>query len=326
MRGPGPRRAPCRPAQGPCPARRIPGWPGTKRVAPPGLPRGASGAVGGMRMGGRSAVQAAAWVLVCALGAGCGGAAGSAGGGQAAGSGTGQVFGTTAQQELARLQGCVPTPNGQTIKYLAADADHPPTFAVPTGTPSIGQTLAGWPSKPAIMLGNCRDTEMWVYLMADSKNFYIAVKVDSTLAPVEGTPDAPWSGDVVQFAFDPQDDRENHPGNPGGYGDDDDEMGMVLLGGQASLFRNIGPGGQVMPPDSLPGGKVAVTRKNGITLYEAAVPWNQIGASVGSTFGFDVAASAGGAPYQPPQYGYEWTQGIIETKWPYAFAQLTVKK
>ena len=223
------------------------------------------------------------------------------------------------------LQNCTPTQPTSTGQWgvLATDSTNPPTFKVPSGTPTVGNSLTTWPSTPMIQMGNCKTTEVWVYTMADSQYLYLAVKVESTYPPVAGTDAAPWSGDVVQFGIDGADDRANHPGNPSGYDKTDDvEGGMVLLGTQASLFSDIAPKGTAMPPQSIAGSKVSINRSNGVTLYEGALPWSAIYTSPGHTFGFNIAVSAGGAPYSAP-YGFEWTHGIIGTKWPYAFAQLT---
>lgn len=272
----------------------------------------------GVRVRGRRWLGAA--VAVGLLAVGCGG--GSKGG--AAGN-AGDPFAKGAQGQLSALKGCKPTSHGGKWHYLAHTASKPPAYTVAAGTPKVGATLQGWPTTPMVVLGNCSNTEAWVYSMADAKNFYLAVKVDSTLPVVAGTDSAPWSGDLVQFGVDGADDRANHPGNPGGYdSSDDSEMGMILLSGTPSLFENYGPN-QTMPPGSISGGQVAITRKSGVTLYEAAVPWGVMMAKPGKTFGFNVAFSAGGAPYQSPNYGFEWTHGIIGTKWPYAFAQLTAK-
>ena len=223
------------------------------------------------------------------------------------------------------LQNCTPTANGTQWKVVNTDTKNPPTFSVPTGTPTIGSSLASWPATPMVQMGDCKTTEAWVYTMADSKNLYIAVKVQSVYPPVAGTDSAPWSGDVVQFAIDGADDRANHPGNPGGYDTTDDtEAGMVLLNGKGYLFADVSPTGTSMPPTNIPGSQVVVTRSSGVTIYEGSIPLSQAKITAGHTFGFNIAVSAGGPPYAAP-YGFEWTHGIIGTKWPYAFAQLTAK-
>jgi hypothetical protein len=174
-----------------------------------------------------------------------------------------------------------------------------------------------------VQMGDCKTTEGWVYAMADSKNLYIAVKVQSVYPAVPGTDSAPWSGDVVQFAVDGADDRANHPGNPGGYDTTDDtEGGMVMLGNKGYIFSDVHPKTTSMPPTNIPGAQVSVTRSNGVTLYEGSIPLSYLSITPGHKFGFNVAFSAGGPPYSAP-YGFEWTHGVIGTKWPYAFAQLT---
>ncbi len=232
--------------------------------------------------------------------------------------------GTATASGTLSLQNCTPTTNGNTWKVVATDTKNPPTFTIPGATPTVGNSLASWPSTAMVQMGDCKTTEAWAYTAYDSKNLYLAVKVQSTYPPVAGTAAAPWSGDVVQFAIDGPDDRANHPGNPGGYDKGDTEAGMVLLGGTGYLFADVAPSGAVMPPKSIPGSQVSVTRSNGVTLYEGAIPWSFIGTSPGHTFGLNLAVSAGGPPYAAP-YGFEWTHGIIGTKWPYAFAQVTTK-
>ncbi len=274
----------------------------------------------------------------CVLLAACGGAGNGGGGTGGATSGGGKgggsapsnsvaggalaiPAGSSAAAQLKALKGCTPTPAPSGQEYwLVSDGSPNPTYTVPKATPTVGKSLATWPSQPMVVLGDCTDTESWTFVAGDAKNFYIAAQVDSTNPVVAGTAAAPWSGDVVQFAFDPADDK-----NAGSYDTtDDDEMGMIMLD-QPFLFDNDS-GGQEVTPAAITGGKVAITRNNGITLYEASIPWSSIGSPVSTTFGFNVAIAAGGPPYQGPNWGYEWTQGIIEGKNPADFAQLTFKK
>jgi len=261
----------------------------------------------------------------CMLLAGCGAAKGAANGtggttGGSTGGGSVIPAGATAAAQLKALKGCTPV-TGDQERWLVAAGGANPKYTVPTGSPKVGTTLAGWPTKPMVTLGDCANTESWTFAAADAKNFYLAVQVDTTLDVVPGTMAAPWSGDCLQFAFDPQ--GEHTSGN---YGPNDAEMGMLLLDGQPPfLFQNVAAG-QAETPVAIAGGNVMITRKNGITLYEAAIPWSQIGGTVNPTFGFNLAVAAGGAPYQAPNWGYEWTQGIIENKSPNDFAQLSYKK
>jgi hypothetical protein len=228
--------------------------------------------------------------------------------------------GKTAQAQLSALRGCKPTPQPGGQEYWLVSAGSPnPKYALPRATPKVGPALSGWPAAPAVVLGDCTNTESWVFLAGDSKNFYLAVQVDSTLPVVEGTSSAPWTGDVIQFAFDPADDM-----NQGSYDAADDEDGMILLGGQPFLFQNV-QGGSEVTPFAIQGGQVSITRSGGITLYECSIPWSAIGSPVQPTFGFNVAVAAGGPPYQGPNWGYEWTQGIIEGKNPADFVQVSFK-
>ena len=283
----------------------------------------------------RPARLASAAATACLLLAGCGSATPSTGStatGTAptstAGSGSAAApagvipAGASAAAQLKALTKCTATPApGAQEHWLVSAGGTLPTYTVPKGSPKVGTSLTGWPTTPMVVLGDCTDTEAWIFTSADSKNFYLAVQVDSTLAEVDGTDAAPWSGDCLQFAFDPQDQQTS-----AAYGPNDDEMGMILLAGQPSVFQNIGPNSaSYLPPGSIPGAEVQITRNNGITLYEAAIPWAGIGSPVAPTFGFNIAVAAGGAPYQAPNWGYEWTQGIIESKSPSDFAQLTFK-
>lgn len=272
--------------------------------------------------------RAAALPLAGLVLAACGaakGAAGtastpSAGGAVAVGGQAALPKGATAAAQLKADAGCKPTPapTGQ-VHWLVTAGTGNPTYTLPKLTPTVGTSLATWPAKPMVVMGDCTDTEGWVWAAADAKNFYLAVQVDSTTTPVDGTQAAPWSGDVVQIAFDPLDDKETS-----GYGADDIEGGMALISGQPFLFINDTDGSEVTPA-AIAGGKVSITRQNGITLYEASIPWAAIGATVNPTFGFNVCFGAGGPDYQAPSWGYEWTQGLIESKTPADFAQLTFK-
>jgi hypothetical protein len=270
---------------------------------------------------------AAVPLAACLLLAACGGSKGTVasvatGGGSVPRGGQAALpKGTTAAAQLKADTGCKPTPQptGQVHWAVTAGTGNP-AYTLPALTPQVGSSLASWPAQPMAVLGDCTDTEGWVWAAGDAKNFYLAVQVDSTLPPVDGTQAAPWSGDVVQFAFDPLDDKETS-----GYGSDDVEAGMALISGQPFLFIND-TGGSEVTPAAIPGGKVSITRQNGITLYEAAIPWAAIGATVEPTFGFNVAFGAGGPDYQGPNWGYEWTQGLIGSKTPADFAQITFKR
>ncbi len=280
-------------------------------------------------------VTTIAAVAGCMILAACGGAQGGTAGTTGATGGNGGTAtaptptaggtlaipaGSSAQAQLGALKGCTPTPEPSGQEYWLVTAGGPnPTYNLPKGSPKVGTSLSGWPTTPAVVLGDCSTTESWVFMAGDTKNFYLAVQVDSTQPVVAGTAAAPWTGDVVQFAFDPLDDK-----NSGSYDSSDDEDGMILLSGQPFLFDND-QGGQEITPVAIQGGQVAITRKNGITLYEGAIPWAAIGSTVNPTFGFNIAISAGGPPYQAP-WGYEWTQGIIESKNPADFVQVTFKK
>jgi len=265
---------------------------------------------------------AAAGLLLAGCGAAKGAATTAQTGTQATAGGNLPIpAGTTAQAQLSALKGCKPTPQpaGQEYWLVTAGTGNP-TYNLPKETPKIGTSLASWPTTPMVVLGNCQNTEAWVYTAGDSKNFYLAVQVDSTLPVVAGTATSPWTGDCLQFAFDPLDQMTS-----GSYGPNDDESGMILLNGQPFLFQNV-QAGAAITPTAIPGGQASITRNNGITLYEAAIPWGTINSTVNPTFGFNIAVAAGGPPYQAPNWGYEWTQGIIEGKSPADFAQLTFKQ
>lgn len=275
-----------------------------------------------MRVGPRRATLASALAGACLLLAACGGgsAAGKAGNAVAGGA-LAIPPGSSAAAQLKALKGCQPTPAPQGQEHWLVNAGSPnPTYALPTLTPKIGKSLASWPKQPMVVLGDCTDTETWTFAAADSKNLYLAVQVDSTLPVVQGTHASPWTGDVVQFAVDASDAKNN-----GSYSSGDYEMGFLLASdGSPFLYMNVQSGSGITPV-AIQGGQVTITRSNGITLYEGAIPWSAMGGSVSSPFGFNVAIGAGGPPYQQPNWGYEWTQGLIESKNPADFAQLTHK-
>ena len=272
----------------------------------------------------RSAAVAAGCLFLVACGSVKGAgttAGGGAGGGGAptptAGGPLAIPPGSSAQAQLGALKGCTPTPQPGGQEYWLVSAGSPnPKYNLPKASPKVGTSLSGWPTSPAVVLGDCSTTESWVFLAGDAKNFYLAAQVDSTNPVVAGTAAAPWTGDVVQFAFDPLDDK-----NSGSYDSADDEDGMILLSGKPFLFQND-QGGSEVTPFAITGGQVSITRSNGITLYECAIPWAAIGSTVAPTFGFNIAIAAGTPPYQAP-WGFEWTQGIIEGKNPADFAQVT---
>ncbi len=94
-----------------------------------------------------------------------------------------------------------------------------------------------------------------------------------------------WRGDSVQIAVDPLGDgagiRTVTPGEylnhaeEEGYSADDHEFGLALTRSGNTLVRIHGPAGSVKGPVET--GRLAVRRLAGSTVYEAFIPWEEIG-------------------------------------------------
>ncbi len=122
------------------------------------------------------------------------------------------------------------------------------------------------PPDPGIGWDGPSDLSLRAYLAADRQALYFAAVItdDEHAAPVAG-PDDFWNSDSVQIAVDPRGDSGE------AFGDDDREVGIVLgPGGPVAYLTHPAPRHKLDVP-------VAVTRRDGRTVYEAAFPWAALG-------------------------------------------------
>lgn len=154
------------------------------------------------------------------------------------------------------------------------------------------------------------------YLMWDDEHLYVGVVVrDDRFLPAE--PGKLWTGDCIQFYFDPEMRRQ-----VGGRAGSDQNWLAGLLPGGSEVMRYICPAPleprAILAPGTLPR---EVRLRDGRIIYALAIPWAQLGWDVptsGWRIGFDIAAndadSLGDVAQDTPQREMnqiEWTPGIM---------------
>ena len=156
------------------------------------------------------------------------------------------------------------------------------------------------------------DLSAFFYTMWDDEYFYIAAQVrdDRFRQPFIGT--EVWMGDSVQFGIDPDYDRSLS------YGEDDGEYGLALTQLGPQVVRWTGDGGVIRTAN------LAVLRQDGITVYEAAIPWEEMAPlrpEVGKTVGFSLVVNDDDGDGR--KCWLEWLGGIAGSKDPSLWGALT---
>ena len=156
------------------------------------------------------------------------------------------------------------------------------------------------------------DLSAFFHTMWDDEYFYIAAQVrdDRFRQPFIGT--EVWMGDSVQFGIDPDYDRSLS------YGEDDGEYGLALTQLGPQVVRWTGDGGVIRTAN------LAVLRQDGITVYEAAIPWEEMAPlrpEVGKTVGFSLVVNDDDGDGR--KCWLEWLGGIAGSKDPSLWGALT---
>lgn len=156
----------------------------------------------------------------------------------------------------------------------------------------------------------------------DDKSFYLNVRVKDEFHWNGARPAALWSGDSIQFAFDPnRDDRIKKMKGKTGFFDDDTLFSSAFADGKPSLFCDISSDPAMNGKEF---GAPSITRdeKGKITEYSIAIPWEKLRLSPekGRIFGFDVIALDSDMKGQMPPYWMQLTPGIAGGQRPDLFA------
>jgi len=124
------------------------------------------------------------------------------------------------------------------------------------------------PPDPNIGWLGPEDLSVQAYVAADDRGLYFAAAVTDDIhsADQAGVDDF-WNSDSIQIALDPDND------SAGRFDDDDREVGLVL-GAQGPMAYVTYP----LPRHALQV-PLAIRRAAGQTLYEALLPWDQLGVS-----------------------------------------------
>jgi hypothetical protein len=104
-----------------------------------------------------------------------------------------------------------------------------------------------------------------IALAVDDRHLYLAGDVTDDTHWQQHFRGDFWKGDCLQIALDPTLERRER-----GFGEEDHEIGFVLQDGRAFAWRWHGRRGQ--PIGEMPGVDLKIVRREGRTLYEAAIP------------------------------------------------------
>ena len=201
-------------------------------------------------------------------------------------------------------------------------------------TPVIDGNLDEWQAlKPTILDKESQvhgqgwkgpdDLSAEAWLGWDQNNFYFAARVKDNLHFNTKTGAAIWDGDAVQFGFDMRGNAQDN----GGYDRSDDyECCLALTQSGMQFFRWVAPEGK--RTGGLKEARAAVTRTDGGTNYELAIPWAELAPfrpQTGSVFkmSFAVIDDDSGNGYK--NY-IELTPGIVGGKNPSCFKNIILKK
>lgn len=109
-----------------------------------------------------------------------------------------------------------------------------------------------------------------VAMAVDDKDLYLAARVTDDVHNQPHYASDFWRGDCIQIGFDPTLERRND----GQYGEEDPEIGFVFQDEHAMAWRWNGRRGQ--PLGRMDNARVGIVRREGQTLYEAAVPLSEL--------------------------------------------------
>ena len=126
----------------------------------------------------------------------------------------------------------------------------------------------------------------------DDAFFYLAAEVTDIAHAQEQTLGAIWANDAVHLGFDMANDTLDPQliGRAGHDGKNDFEIGLALTKAGPQAYEWFAPqGGREVLLEKLPDMELAIRRQGHRTLYELAIPWEDLGgygARLGNVFGF----------------------------------------
>jgi len=129
----------------------------------------------------------------------------------------------------------------------------------------LAERTAVLPADPGIPWNGPEDLSVRAWLGYDAENLYFAARVTDDIHVVEREDVGGfWQSDSIQMALDPENDSRES------YTKDDVEIGLVLGKDQPLVYRTA--------PDLKPiAGEVRIKREGTETIYEAAIPWRELG-------------------------------------------------
>ncbi len=144
---------------------------------------------------------------------------------------------------------------------------------VKDGSIKIDGDLSDWPKNLHSMKAHgtlpTEDVSASALAAVSPTALYLAFDVTDDVHYQREYGDRMWMGDSIQFAIDPLLER-----TPGRYGDYDHEIGLCFVEGVPLVWRWQRPVG--MKSEVVPGAKLAVSIKKGRTIYEVAVPLQEL--------------------------------------------------
>ena len=189
-------------------------------------------------------------------------------------------------------------------------------------TPAVDGNLDEWRAAPALVLDQPAHSKVkeWkgpadvsarVWTAWDDRCFYFAAEVADSAFEQTQRDRGMWQGDCIQLAL-----RPGPPTDAPAY-DDVQEFGLALTPAGPEIWK-------WMPEERVAAsGRLEVRRTDGGLVYEAAIPWSEMGdmaPAAGSSIGFSLTVNdADGTGFR----GWlEWTPGVCGTKDASAFGRL----
>ena len=151
-----------------------------------------------------------------------------------------------------------------------------------------GESQRKYKEHPVAWKG-AEDFSATMYATWDEENLYLAFAVKDDVLNPNPKPEAAWNGDSVQLYFDGWADARKH--REKGYGPDDQTFAIWPRIPGSIIRREVTPERQLAFLDAGPvkTARLCVIRKDGVTLYEVALPMqdlNPIHLKAGEKFGF----------------------------------------
>jgi len=185
----------------------------------------------------------------------------------------------TSRKETLRWFAVSPLSKEPTFTGNVTDWAEAAQFTLDTPA-SVVNSLAPWKG-PA----DCSVT--WRFGYSQGGLYMCAEVRDDAMVPAK-TLQTAWRGDSIQLYFDLRADGHDKPGL--GYDSNDESFWAAKIGGTDTLYRDYTPEWQVafVKGGIIADAKVAITRKDGVTIYEIRLPPNEAAPLVmkpGTSFG-----------------------------------------